>query len=107
MIQKIHIFFAISDCFHYLVTVGGIRFGSPEIKLYAFCCIPNFGVFENMHFWHIFTSSFQEKYFVIHKFPDLQYHFLKVYLKKMYTIYKHYVKMRKILTCAKLLLSSI
>ena len=66
----------------------------------AFNCMPNFGVFKNLIFSRknialLFTNSS----------PLRLYQVLKVYLKKVYS--KHYFKMRKILTGAKLLLMSI
>ena len=73
-----------------------------------FCCIPNSGVFKNMlfaHFYLIFSRQIIALLFTKSS-PLGQYQFLKVYLKtKMYS--KHYFKMRKKLTGAKLLLMSI
>ena len=44
------------------------RVGSPEIKMWAFCCIPNFGVFKNMHFCTFLLNLFKENYcFVIYE----------------------------------------
>ena len=37
-----------------------------EIKMRAFCCIPNFGVFKNMHICTFLLNLFKTKYcFVI------------------------------------------
>ena len=75
--------------------------------MWAFCCIPNFGVFKNMHFCTFLFNLFKKKYcFVIQEVqPITMVLNLKDYLKNIYT--RHYFKMRKILIGAKLLLMSI
>ena len=43
------------------------------MKMWAFCCIPNFGDFKNMHFCTFLLNLFKENYcFVNHEVQPLK-----------------------------------
>ena len=87
--------------------VKQIQVWKPTKKIRAFCCIPDFGVFKNMHFCTFLLNLSKKNIDLLFtkSRPLTWYYVLKVYLKKIYTYY--YFIMRKILTGAKLLLKSI
>ena len=84
--------------------VKRIQVWSPDINMWSFCYIPNFGHFKNMHFCTILLNLLKTKYCcVINEVQPFKMvlSFKNVYLKMTYT--RHYFKMRKLLTGAKLL----
>ena len=55
-------------CFKGLLSVSRVRmwyefrFGSPEVKMWTFCCIPKVGVFKNMYFCTFLRNLFKTNY---------------------------------------------
>ena len=72
------------------------------MEMWAFCCIPNSGVFKNMHFCTFLLNFFKTNYcFVAHKKKPQSFRIVSIFkslFEKMHTT--DYFKMRKISTGA-------